>query len=218
MTRHSRHPTDLFEDDRRHLTLKPGAVVLGGFAADDAEDLLAAVRRVGVAAPFRRMVTPGGWTMSVAMTNCGSVGWVTDRTGYRYDATDPLTGRAWPEMPPVFRDLARRSAEAAGFGAFEPDSCLLNRYEPGSRLSLHQDRNERDLDAPIVSVSLGLPATFLWGGASRSNRPKRVRLAHGDVAVWGGPARLAHHGIDTLRAGDGPAGGLRYNLTFRVAR
>lgn len=218
MTRHSRHPTDLFEDHRRHLTLEPGAVVLGGFAADDAEALLAAVRRVEAAAPFRRMVTPGGWTMSVAMTNCGSVGWVTDRTGYRYDATDPLTGRAWPEMPPVFRDLARRAAEVAGFGGFDPDSCLMNRYEPGSRLSLHQDRNERDMDAPIVSVSLGLPATFLWGGATRGDRPKRVRLTHGDVAVWGGPARLAYHGVDTLRAGDGSAGALRYNLTFRVAR
>lgn len=121
-------------------------------------------------------------------------------------------------MPPEFRDLARRAAEVAGFGGFDPDSCLMNRYEPGSRLSLHQDRNERDLDAPIVSVSLGLPATFLWGGASRGDRPKRVRLTHGDVAVWGGPARLAYHGVDTLRAGDGPAGALRYNLTFRVAR
>ena len=156
--------------------------------------------------------------MSVAMTNCGSLGWVTDRTGYRYDPVDPETGQLWPAMPTIYADLARRAAKAAGFARFEPDACLINRYEPGARLSLHQDRNERDYDAPIVSVSLGIPATFLWGGMARSQRPRRHRLTHGDVVVWGGPARLTFHGVDPLPSADHPAtGGLRYNLTFRKA-
>lgn len=209
---------DLFADARAAMPLQPGAMLLGGFAVPVADDLLADLRRIEEQAPFRNMVTPGGWPMSVAMTNCGSVGWVTDRTGYRYDPCDPETGRTWPEMPSSFRSLAERAAGVAGYAAFAPDSCLMNRYEPGSRLSLHQDRNERDFNAPIVSVSLGLPATFLWGGATRAKRPMRVRLFHGDVVVWGGPSRLAFHGVDTLRGGDQAAGAFRYNLTFRTAR
>lgn len=210
-------PADLFEYERRSMTLQPGAVLLGGFAAPDADALLAVVRRIEATAPFRNMVTPGGWPMSVAMTNCGSVGWTTDRTGYRYAPLDPASGDPWPPMPDLFRSLAASAAEVAGYPAFSPDSCLVNRYEPGSRLSLHQDRNERDFDAPIVSVSLGLPATFLWGGVTRSDKPTRVRLFHGDVVVWGGPARLTFHGIDTLRDGESPLGSFRYNLTFRAA-
>jgi alkylated DNA repair protein (DNA oxidative demethylase) len=164
------------------------------------------------------MVTPGGWRMSAALTNCGAVGWISDRTGYRYDAIDPDTAERWPAMPELFLDLARRSASRVGFENFEPDACLMNRYAPGARLSLHQDRNEKDFGQPIVSVSLGLPATFLFGGLNRSDRPKRVQLHHGDVAVWGGPSRLAFHGIDTLDAGAHPSTGrLRYNLTFRRA-
>jgi len=156
--------------------------------------------------------------MSVAMTNCGAAGWVSDRTGYRYRRIDPETGRPWPAMPAVFAELAARAAEVAGFPAFAPDVCLANRYAPGARLSLHQDRDEQDFGAPIVSVSLGLPAVFLWGGLSRSDRPRRVRLAHGDVVVWGGPARLTFHGIDTLRDGEHElTGAVRYNLTFRRA-
>lgn len=157
-------PTDLFEDGRRTMPIQRGAMLLGNFAALEAGTLLGEIRRIEATAPFRNMVTPGGWPMSVAMTNCGSVGWVTDRTGYRYDPTDPATGEPWPAMPETFRGLAERAAEVAGYPRFHPDSCLVNRYEPGSRLSLHQDRNERNFEAPIVSVSLGLPATFLWVG------------------------------------------------------
>ncbi|HEV7371458.1 DNA oxidative demethylase AlkB [Arenibaculum sp.] len=198
--------------------LGDGAAVLRGFALREAKDILAAVVEVSAAAPFRHMTTPGGYRMSVAMTNCGRAGWVTDRRGYRYACDDPETGRAWPPMPPSFRDLAMRAAAAGGFDGFEPDSCLINRYEPGTRLSLHQDRDERDYAAPIVSVSLGLPAVFLFGGLQRSDRPRRVPLESGDVAVWGGPARLAFHGIMPLAEGHDPlTGRSRINLTFRRA-
>ncbi|MDR3537419.1 MAG: DNA oxidative demethylase AlkB [Acetobacteraceae bacterium] len=198
--------------------LGAGAVVLRGFALPEAADLLVAVEAVAREAPFRHMVTPGGFTMSVAMTNCGEVGWITDRRGYRYDPIDPTTGRHWPTMPAVFSDLAKRAAAEAGFAGFMPDACLVNRYEPGARLSLHQDRNEQDLSAPIVSVSLGLPATFLFGGLQRSDRPRRVRLDSGDVAVWGGPTRLAFHGVDPLADGTHAlTGRCRINLTFRRA-
>jgi len=198
--------------------LADGAMLLRGFAGAEAAQLIRLVAAIAEAAPFRNMVTPGGWRMSVAMTNCGALGWVTDRTGYRYDPADPETGRPWPDMPDRFADLARRAADVAGFAGFAPDSCLVNRYEPGTRLSLHQDRNERDFSQPIVSVSLGLPATFLFGGQKRSDRPRRIRLVSGDVAVWGGPARLAFHGVDTLQDGDDPvAERRRFNLTFRKA-
>ncbi|SDC63437.1 DNA-N1-methyladenine dioxygenase [Cupriavidus sp. YR651] len=200
-------------------TLAPGAVVLRGFARDVEQDLLAAVRDVSAAAPFRNLITPGGLRMSVAMTNCGDAGWVSDRTGYRYDPVDPQSGEHWPAMPEVLRALARRAAEAAGYPGFAPDACLINRYLPGTRLSLHQDRDELDLRAPIVSVSLGLPATFLWGGLRRADRPDRIRLAHGDVVVWGGPSRLVFHGITPLADGDHPlTGHERINLTFRKTR
>ena len=173
--------------------------MLRGFAAAEAATLIEALGNVVASAPFRHMVTPGGYSMSVAMSNCGSAGWVTDRTGYRYDPIDPLTGRPWPPMPAVFRRLAVRAADAGGFAAFDPDACLVNRYEPGTRLSLHQDRNERDFSAPIVSVSLGLPAVFLFGGLRRRERPRKIRLESGDVAVWGGPARLVFHGVEPAR-------------------
>jgi alkylated DNA repair protein (DNA oxidative demethylase) len=211
-------PTDLFAGARSAIQLQTGAMLLGGFVVSNATDLMSKLREVEASAPFRRMVTPGGWAMSVAMSNCGSVGWVTDRSGYRYDPIDPETGRPWPAMPAAFRDIAKRAAELAGYPGFAPDSCLMNRYEPGAKLSLHQDRNERSFDAPIVSVSLGLPATFLWGGPTRNVKPMRIPLFHGDVLVWGGPARLAFHGVDTLRAGNSPDVPFRYNLTFRTAR
>ena len=198
--------------------LTDGAVLLRGFAAAEGTGLIAAVGEIAEAAPFRRMHTPGGRQMSVAMTNCGSAGWVTDRRGYRYDPVDPLTGRAWPAMPKIFRRLAARAATAAGFADFIPDVCLINRYEPGAKLSLHQDRDELDFTQPIVSVSLGLPAVFLFGGARRGDRARRLRLDSGDVVVWGGPARLAHHGIDPLADGEDPlTGRCRINLTFRKA-
>jgi len=209
---------DLFEEPHRNVALSEGAVVLRGFALPVEGALLEALDAVTAAAPFRHMVTPGGFTMSVAMTNCGAAGWVTDRHGYRYDAIDPESGRPWPAMPDVFADLARGAAAASGFDGFEPDACLINRYQPGARLTLHQDKNERDFGSPIVSVSLGLPAVFLWGGLARNDRARRVPLSHGDVVAWGGPARLVYHGVDTLRGGEhGLTGGVRYNLTFRRA-
>jgi len=199
-------------------TLAEGAVLLRGFATGEAPALMAALDAILDAAPFRRMVTPGGHVMSVAMTNCGAQGWITDLRGYRYDARDPTTGCSWPAMPASFRALAERAADAAGYAGFSPDAGLINRYEPGARLSLHQDRNERDLAAPIVSVSLGLPAIFLFGGARRADRPRRLRLQSGDVAVWGGASRLAFHGIDPLGEGeDRLTGRCRINLTFRKA-
>jgi len=209
-------PLSLFDESSEALA--PGATLLHGFVGDAERELLAALDDVVRAAPFRHMVTPGGHIMSVAMTNCGSVGWVTDRRGYRYDAIDPVSGHAWPPMPAVFRDLARRAAVAGGFPGFDPDGCLVNRYEPGAKLSLHQDKDERDLAAPIVSVSLGLPATFQFGGLQRSDPKRRIPLTHGDAVVWGGPSRLAYHGILTLKKGEHAVlGAVRFNLTFRKA-
>ena len=194
------------------------AVVLRGFARGQAPFLVKAVADIATAAPFRNMVTPGGFRMSVAMTNCGRAGWITDRKGYRYETVDPMSDRAWPPIPDLFRRLAAAAAKAAGFAGFEPDACLINRYEAGTRLSLHRDENERDLTAPIVSVSLGLPATFLFGGKSRSDRPRRIEVESGDVVVWGGPDRLAYHGVAPLAQGDDLlTGQCRINLTFRKA-
>jgi alkylated DNA repair protein (DNA oxidative demethylase) len=195
-----------------------GAAVLRGFARHQAAELVAVLNEVTAAAPFRNMTTPGGFRMSVAMTNCGRAGWVTDRKGYRYDPVDPMTGCAWPAMPEAFQRLARRAAVTAGYPGFEPDACLINRYEPGTRLSLHRDENERDLTAPIVSVSFGLPAIFLFGGKSRADRPRRIRLESGDVVVWGGPLRLVYHGVAPLAEGEHPlTGQRRINLTLRKA-
>jgi alkylated DNA repair protein (DNA oxidative demethylase) len=196
-----------------------GAVLLRGFAKLIEDDVVADLRDVVAQAPFRHMMTPGGHLMSVAMTNCGRLGWVTDRAGYRYDGTDPVSGKPWPAMPPTFCLLAEAAAIEAGFDAFMPDACLVNRYVPGAKMSLHQDRDELDLDAPIVSVSLGLPAIFLFGGMKRSDKPQRFRLEHGDIAVWGGPARLAFHGVAPLADGrHAVLGRQRINLTFRKAR
>ena len=196
-----------------------GAVLLRGLAKPVEIELLAALREVVEQAPFRHMATPGGHQMSVAMTNCGSLGWVTDRAGYRYDPNDPQSGKPWPAMPSSFRELARQAADRAGFGGFAPDACLVNRYQPSARMSLHQDKDENDFTAPIVSVSLGLPATFLFGGLKRSDKPRRFRLEHSDVIVWGGPARLAFHGVAPLADGEHSLlGRRRINLTFRKAR
>jgi len=196
-----------------------GAVLLRGFVKPIESELIEAVRAIVAQSPFRRMTTPGGHLMSVAMTNCGERGWITDHTGYRYDPIDPRTGAPWPAMPPVLRDLARGAAEQGGFSGFAPDACLVNRYEPGTRLSLHQDKDELDYSAPIVSVSLGLPATFLFGGMARADKPRRYRLVHGDVVVWGGPSRLAYHGVAPLADGEHALlGRKRINLTFRRTR
>lgn len=199
--------------------LAPGAAVLRGFALPFEDDLLADLHRVIADAPLRHMVTPGGFRMSVAMTNCGDFGWVAEPSGYRYDAVDPLSGRPWPAMPEAFRDLARDAAETAGFAGFAPDACLVNAYAPGAKLSLHQDKDERDLRAPIVSVSLGIPAVFLFGGGKRRDEVQRVALQHGDVVVWGGPSRLRYHGVAPLKVADHTRlGRQRINLTFRRAR
>jgi alkylated DNA repair protein (DNA oxidative demethylase) len=215
------HTRDLFGGaslDARYERLVPGAWLLHGFALGRVNEVLTAIEDVKAAAPFRHLVTPGGFRMSVAMTNCGSLGWVSDRRGYRYEACDPLSGVPWPPMPPVFLDLAQAAAQASGFPGFAPDACLINRYEPGARLTLHQDKDERDLGAPIVSVSLGLPAVFLFGGDARTDRRRRVPLQHGDVVVWGGSARLHHHGVLALKDGHHDIlGAQRLNLTFRRA-
>ena len=200
------------------LILEPGASVLRAFALPEVEALRRDLEAVLAAAPLRHLVTPNGKTMSVAMTNCGALGWVSDRSGYRYTGRDPLGDRPWPAMPASFRALAASAASRAGFDGFAPDACLVNRYVPGARLTMHQDRDERQLGQPIVSVSLGLPAIFLWGGAQRGDRTRRVPLSHGDVVVWGGPARLRFHGVLPLEAGEHPfMGACRINLTFRCA-
>ena len=213
---------DLFEafadPGPSHEAMAEGAVLLRGFARPIEAELIAALRGIEARAPFRHMFTPGGHQMSVAMTNCGGYGWVTDRSGYRYDGIDPDSGKAWPGMPPVFCELARSAATEAGFGGFSPDACLINRYEPGAKMSLHQDKDEQDFGAPIVSVSLGLPAVFLFGGLKRSEKPRRYGLAHGDVVVWGGPSRLFFHGVAPLADGEHPVlARQRINLTFRKA-
>jgi DNA oxidative demethylase len=195
-----------------------GAVLLRGAALPFEKEVLAALNDITAISPFRHMVTPGGYTMSVAMTNCGAAGWVTDRTGYRYDHIDPETGNPWPPMPGCFLDLAVAAASQAHYPEFRPDACLINRYEPGARLSLHQDKNERDFANPIVSVSLGLPATFQFGGLKRNDPVRKFALKHGDVAVWGGPSRLCYHGVAELKEGHHASiGRMRINLTFRGA-
>lgn len=196
----------------------PATRLLRGFALPHAAELVDMVRDIAAAAPFRRMCTPGGATMSVALTNCGTLGWVSDRRGYRYERTDPRTARAWPPLPEAFARLARDAAREAGFDAFTPDACLINRYLPGAKMSLHQDRDERDFDAPIVSVSLGIPAVFQFGGMARADKAVRVPLFHGDVVVWGGVDRLRFHGVLPLKAAcHALLGEQRINLTFRKA-
>ncbi len=196
--------------------LEEGAVLLRSFALSEVPQLLEEVARVAGAAPFRHLITPGGHTMSVAMTNCGRVGWVSDRAGYRYDPLDPDTQKPWPAMPGVFLDLAARAAAESGFAGYDPDACLINRYQAGAKLGLHQDRDEKDAWAPIVSVSLGVPAVFLWGGKKRADPVRRMRLDHGDVVVWGGPARFVYHGVAPIKASEHPlTGAARINLTFR---
>jgi DNA oxidative demethylase len=213
---------DLFAGSTDYSTrcerLRSGAFVLRGFAVADSTAILKELTGILAQAPLRHMTTPGGFRMSVSMCNCGTLGWVTDRSGYRYTSLDPESSRRWPAMPAVFTSLAARAAQRAGYSGFVADACLINRYEPGARLTLHQDRNERDLEQPVVSVSLGLPAVFQFGGTRRADRTIRVALEHGDVVVWGGESRLSFHGVLPLREGTHPAtGGCRINLTFRRA-
>lgn len=210
--------SDLFDTDEG-AELAPGVCLLRGHALATADVLLRAIDDVIAAAPLRRMMTPGGLTMSVAMTNCGECGWVSDRAGYRYAPTDPLSGQPWPALPDCFLELASTAAMRAGFAGFVPDVCLVNEYRPGTKLSLHQDRDERDFTQPIVSVSLGASARFVLGGLKRRDPVRRLPLHHGDVLVWGGPSRLRYHGVLTLGDDAHPLlGARRINLTFRRAR
>ncbi len=198
--------------------LAEGAILLRGEALSAEKDVLAALAGITAQAPFRHMVTPGGFTMSVAMSNCGPLGWVSDRSGYRYSPVDPQSGLNWPSMPACFLQLAQEAAAKAGYADFTPDACLINRYEPKTKLSLHQDKDEKSPEHPIVSVSLGLPATFQFGGLSRTDPVHKYALHHGDIVVWGGPSRLYYHGITPLKDGDHPLlGRARINLTFRKA-
>jgi len=209
---------DLFDDLGAERRFAEGAVLLRGLALPREAELLAAIEAVTAISPFRHMVTPGGFTMSVAMSNCGAAGWITDRKGYRYGSIDPETNQPWPVMPEVFRILAAEAASRAGYADFIPDACLINRYEPGARMTLHQDKNERDYQAPIVSVSLGLPATFLFGGKERGDKTLKLSLHHGDVVIWGGPSRMHFHGVNTVADGNHLlVGRRRLNLTFRKA-
>jgi alkylated DNA repair protein (DNA oxidative demethylase) len=199
--------------------LEPGACILRAFAHAQQSQLLREIDAIASQAAFRHWLTPGGRHMSVAMTNCGTVGWVSDRSGYRYTEHDPTTRHRWPAMPELFLTLARSAALRAGYPDFTPDACLVNRYETDTRLSLHVDQDERDAAAPIVSVSLGAAATFLWGGLQRKGRARRWLLESGDVVVWGGPARFVYHGIAPLAVADHAlTGSRRFNLTFRKAR
>jgi len=220
MKRRSKGTLDLFPPPPAPTreALGEGAALLRGFALPYASDALEAVRGIALDAPFRNMVTPGGFIMSVALTNCGTYGWVSDRRGYRYSKIDPETEKLWPEMPEVFTRLAYEAANEAGFRHFSPDACLINRYLPGTRLTLHQDTNELDYTQPIVSVSLGIPATFLWGGHQRTDKTMKVPLGHGDVVVWGGPDRMRYHGISPIKEALHPeVGAVRINFTFRRA-
>ncbi|GGY85271.1 alpha-ketoglutarate-dependent dioxygenase AlkB [Cellvibrio zantedeschiae] len=211
---------DLFsgEPQQQRQEILPGAFLLRGFALPFENELLQDIQGVIAEAPPRNMVTPGGLPMSVATTSCGDAGWVSDAYGYRYSKRDALSRKNWPAMPCSFFDLARNAATTAGYKNFSPDSALINIYKVGAKMSLHQDKNERDFSQPIVSVSLGLPATFLLGGLRREDKTIRVQLVHGDVVVWGGAARLFFHSILPIKVGVHPLlGKQRINLTFRKA-
>ncbi|WP_460119521.1 DNA oxidative demethylase AlkB [Pseudomonas sp. H3_G09] len=214
---------DLFADNEpvqqaRAEQIGEQSWVLRGFALPQVEQLLTELDAILVAAPLRHMVTPGGFSMSVGTSSCGQLGWITDRSGYRYSSVDPLSGLPWPSMPAVFAELAHEAAERAGFKNFHADSCLINQYVPGAKMSLHQDKDEKGYAAPIVSLSLGLPAMFLFGGFERSDKSQRIPLLHGDMVVWGGVDRLRYHGVLPIKPGHHPLlGERRINITFRVA-
>ena len=210
---------ELFAGDpgAARVALGEGITLLRGFT--DTRELLPLIEGIAAVAPFRHLVTPGGQTMSVAMTNCGPVGWVSDRSGYRYSSRDPLSDRDWPRLPDEFLRLALGAAAVGGFPEFVPDACLINRYAPGARLTAHRDADEQNFAQPIVSVSIGLPASFAFYGLTRGGKGRSVALSDGDVLVWGGPARLVYHAVRPLKPGHHPlTGGYRYNLTFRHAR
>lgn len=201
------------------LPIAEGAVLLRGWAAVNDAQWLAAVRQVLAQQPFQAAYTASGLPMSVRTSNCGSWGWAASRSGYGYTRSDPDSGRPWPEMPIFLKLQAQALASAAGYLAFDPDVCLINSYELGAKMGLHHDADEKDKAAPIVSVSLGLPCTFVWGGLQRSDPVRSFALEHGDVLVWGGASRMVFHGVRPLRAGQHHLlGAQRWNLTFRMVR
>lgn len=210
--------SDLFQMDKPIPDLPDGVAFLSDFALENAGELVGELNGVLSKSPFRNMKTPGGHTMGVAMTNCGTHGWVSDRSGYKYTRDDPMIEKPWPEMPGVFQALASEAAAKAGFPNFKPDACLVNKYLPGTKLSLHQDKDEADFSQPIVSVSLGLPATFELGGMARKDPKQLIAMSHGDVLVWGGPSRMRFHGVRMVKSGvHDLLGACRINLTFRKA-
>ncbi len=221
---------DLFENDlfasldEQQVSIADGAMLLRHFIQQNKSallneaTLLADLNCILENSSLRQMTTPGGFTMSVAMTNCGALGWVSDRKGYRYTTLDPSTGLPWQPMPASFLALASAAAAQAGYANFVPDACLINQYQPAARMGLHQDKDEQDFNQPIVSVSLGVPAIFLFGGAKRADVTRKILLQHGDVIVWGGNTRLNYHGVTPLKADSHAAfGACRVNLTFRKA-
>ena len=211
--------SDLFSAEHTVLVLGANTMLLKGFVTPYQPTLTEALTAITQQAPFRNMVTRGGFKMSVAMSNCGDYGWISDRKGYRYSALDPLNAKPWPSMPPSFLELASNAAATAGFNNFVPDACLINRYEVGAKMALHQDQDEQDFNQPIVSVSLGVAATFLFGGITRTDKTQRVLLEHGDVLVWGGVDRLRFHGVLPIKKSQHPLfANHRINLTFRRAR
>jgi len=208
---------DLFAHEPQQKVAE-GAWLLRGFALAFTSELLFEIQQVIAQAPLRTMHTPSGLPLSVQTTSCGDAGWVSDAYGYRYARRNSFAQKRWPAMPKAFSTLAQQAASAAGFKHYVPDSCLINVYNVGAKMSLHQDKNEKDFSQPIVSVSLGLPATFLLGGLARENATQKIQLIHGDIIVWGGPARLFFHGVLPIKAGRHPLlGERRINLTFRNA-
>lgn len=213
---------DLFESSK--LVFAQNAFLLTGFALANEAAFLTDLTTIISQSPLRHMMTPMGFAMSAAMTNCGELGWVSDKKGYRYDTLDPNTGEPWPQMPASFMQLAQSAAAACGFANFVPDACLINQYIVGASMGLHQDKNELDFTQPIVSVSLGIAAAFQFGGLKRSDKTLKIPLNHGDVVVWGAEARLKFHGILPLKPSKHAApkndellSTYRYNLTFRKA-
>ena len=199
-------------------TITDDAVVLRQYLVNRSDELAEAIKTIEAKAPFRHMKTAGGFTMSAAITGCGDYGWISDRQGYRYSKVDPVTAQPWPEMPEVLKTIGKECARKAGYSDYNPDACLINRYSPGAKMSLHQDKDERDFTAPIVSISLGVPATFLFGGQQRADKTIKVPVMHGDVVVWGGTSRLFFHGVSTIKSAYHPFWGeSRINITFRVA-
>lgn len=210
---------DVWLKPQTTVLLAEGAMVLRRFATPVVVALMEGVEAVVAQSPLRRLIVPNGRPMRIEMTNCGLVGWVNIDGRYRYSRVDPLTGRSWPGMPATFRRIAGAAASAAGYPDFQPAVCIINRYAVGADLQMHQDRDDTQDRQPVVSVSLGLPAIFHFGGQGRGEKPLTIPLDDGDVVVWGGASRMHRHGVAPVAPGVHPrTGAYRYNLTFRTAK